>query len=258
MPDAIAVPAGATLLFSSHAAGMQTYECQNGLWAFRAPKAALFDPQTEHLTGIHYGGIDRGYTAGPWWESVVDGSRIRGGNAKSAPSPNPASIPLLRLEVLERYGTGVFSPVSYIQRLNTEGGVGPTGKCGAGAQRLCPLHGGLLFLRCSRSAVVGYRGSASIASELLCEAGDRRPGQRVLDVEAGNGNATLAAARRWADVVSTNKVPALFERGRVRAEAEHLKITVREADAAEQLPSVDGSFDVVLSVFGVMFAADEA
>ena len=145
VPDAIAVPDGATLLFSSHAAGMQTYECHNGLWAFRAPKATLFDPQTEHLTGIHYGGIDRGYTAGPWWESLLDGSRIRGGNAKSAPSPTPASIPLLRLEVLERYGTGVFSPVSYIQRLNTEGGVGPTGTCGAGAKRLVPYTADYYF-----------------------------------------------------------------------------------------------------------------
>jgi len=55
--------------------------------------------------------------------------------ADSAPSPNANSIPLLRLEVLERQGTGMFSPVSYIQRLNTTGGVGPTGACATGAQR---------------------------------------------------------------------------------------------------------------------------
>ncbi len=131
----IEVPSGYTLLFSRHAKGVQTYECQNGQWAFRAPIAGLFDPQDHHLTGIHYGGIDRGLTPGPWWESLSDGSRVRAGNPVSAPSPNANSIPLLRLEVLEREGAGEFSPVSYIQRLNTVGGVGPTGACGAGARR---------------------------------------------------------------------------------------------------------------------------
>jgi hypothetical protein len=129
------VPPGYVLLFSRHAAGVQTYECQNGVWAFRAPRAVLFNPHSHQLSAIHYGGIDRGLTAGPWWESVYDGSRIRGGNAVSAPSPNANSIPLLRLEVLERQGSGVFSQVSYIQRLNTVGGVGPTGACSTGARR---------------------------------------------------------------------------------------------------------------------------
>jgi uncharacterized protein DUF3455 len=135
VPAPIAVPPGYVLLFSSHAKGVQTYECQNGQWAFRAPKAVLFDAQYRQLTAIHYGGIDRGLTPGPWWESLRDGSRIRAGNAVSAPSPNANSIPLLRLEVLERQGTGVFSQVSYIQRLNTVGGVGPTGVCQPGARR---------------------------------------------------------------------------------------------------------------------------
>ena len=107
-------------------------------------KGALFDPQSYQLTGIHYGGIDRGLTPGPWWESLEDGSRIRGGNPVSAPSPNANSIPLLRLEVLERQGSGVFSPVSYIQRLNTKGGVGPTGQC-QGHAAPGSLHGGLRF-----------------------------------------------------------------------------------------------------------------
>src|SRR5262245_43819272 len=71
----------------------------------------------------------------------------------------------------------------------------------------------------------------SITGELLCEAVDLRPGQRVLDVAAGNGNATLAAARRWADVTSTDYVPALLERGRARATAERLPATFQEADA---------------------------
>jgi hypothetical protein len=135
VPEAIAVPPGSVLLLSSHAKGVQTYECNNGQWAFRAPRAELFDPQSHQRMAIHYGGINRGLTPGPWWESVRDGSRIRGGNAVSAPSPNADSIPLLRLEVLERQGSGVFTPVSYIQRLNTMGGVGPTGACQPGERR---------------------------------------------------------------------------------------------------------------------------
>jgi len=75
-------------------------------------------------------------------------------------------------------------------------------------------------------------------------------------VAAGNGNASLAAARRWCDVVATDYVPALLERARERARAEHLDMQFREADA-EALPFPDGSFDVVVSVFGVMFTPDQ-
>ena len=103
-------------------------------------------------------------------------------------------------------------------------------------------------------AVIGT--TLSITGEMLCEAVELRPGQRVLDVAAGNGNATLAAARRWADVTSTDYVPALLERGRARAAAERLPVTFREADA-EDLPFADSSFDVVLSVFGVMFTPNQ-
>jgi hypothetical protein len=145
VPGTIAVPAGSVLLFSRHAKGVQIYECLNGQWAFHAPQALLFDAKSNRPTGIHYGGIDRGLTPGPWWESVEDGSRIRGGSALSAPSPNANSIPLLRLEVLEREGTGVFSPVSYIQRLNTKGGVGPSGGCQTGLQRRVPYTADYYF-----------------------------------------------------------------------------------------------------------------
>ncbi len=99
-------------------------------------------------------------------------------------------------------------------------------------------------------AVIGT--TLAITGELLCEAVELRPDQRVLDVAAGNGNATVAAARRWADVTSTDYVAALLERGRAKADAEHLPVTFQEADA-EDLPFEDSSFDVVLSVFGVMF-----
>jgi ubiquinone/menaquinone biosynthesis C-methylase UbiE len=102
-------------------------------------------------------------------------------------------------------------------------------------------------------AVVGT--TLQIVGEQLCEALDLRSGQRVLDVAAGNGNVSLAAARRWCDVVSTDYVPALLERGRERAAADRLDIDFRVADA-EALPFADGSFDAVVSTFGVMFTAD--
>lgn len=103
-------------------------------------------------------------------------------------------------------------------------------------------------------AVVGT--TLQIVGETLCEALDVRAGDRVLDVAAGNGNATLAAARRWCDVVSTDYVGALLERGRARASAEGLPVRFEEADA-ENLPYADGSFDVVLSTFGVMFTPQQ-
>jgi len=103
-------------------------------------------------------------------------------------------------------------------------------------------------------AVVGT--TLQIVGEQLCEALDVRAGQKVLDVAAGNGNATLAAARRWCDVTSTDYVPALLSRGRERAAAERLKIEFQEADA-EALPFPDTAFDVVMSTFGVMFTADQ-
>ncbi len=103
-------------------------------------------------------------------------------------------------------------------------------------------------------AVVGT--TLQIVGESLCEALDLRAGQKVLDVAAGNGNATLAAARRWCDVTSTDYVPALLERGRARAGAEGLAVQFREADA-ENLPFENEAFDVVVSTFGVMFTPDQ-
>jgi ubiquinone/menaquinone biosynthesis C-methylase UbiE len=103
-------------------------------------------------------------------------------------------------------------------------------------------------------AVVGT--TLQIVGEELCEALDVRSGQRVLDVAAGNGNAALAAARRWCDVTATDYVPQLLERARERAGADRLQMAFREADA-ESLPFADASFDVVLSTFGVMFTPNQ-
>ena len=103
-------------------------------------------------------------------------------------------------------------------------------------------------------SVIGI--TLQIVGERLCEAIDIRSGERVLDVAAGNGNASLAAARHWCDVVATDYVGALLDCARARAIAEGRQIEFREADA-ESLPFADSSFDVVLSTFGVMFAPDQ-
>ncbi len=102
-------------------------------------------------------------------------------------------------------------------------------------------------------AVLGV--TLQIVGESLAEAVDIRADERVLDVAAGNGNATLAAARRFADVTSTDYVPDLLDNGRTRAAAEGLEVDFRVADA-EDLPFPDGYFDVALSTFGAMFTPD--
>jgi len=102
-------------------------------------------------------------------------------------------------------------------------------------------------------AVIGV--TLQIVGESLAEAADIRAGERVLDVAAGNGNATLAAARRFAEVTSTDYVSVLLDKGRARAAAEGLQVNFRTADA-EDLPFEDGGFDAALSTFGAMFTPD--
>ena len=103
-------------------------------------------------------------------------------------------------------------------------------------------------------AIIGT--TLQIVGEQLAEAMDLRAGQTVLDVAAGNGNVSLAAARRWCEVTSTDYVESLLARGRRRAEAEGLKIKFQIADA-EDLPFPDASFDAVVSTFGGMFSPDQ-
>ena len=103
-------------------------------------------------------------------------------------------------------------------------------------------------------AVIGR--TVQIVGEQLAEAMDLRAGQTVLDVAAGNGNITLAAARRWCEVTSTDYVESLLALGRKRAEAEGLQVKFQFADA-EDLPFADASFDAVVSTFGGMFSPDQ-
>ena len=96
----------------------------------------------------------------------------------------------------------------------------------------------------------------TIHGELLCEALDIHPGERVLDVAAGSGAAAVAAARRWADVIATDLIDQLLDSARLIAEAFGLSVRTQVADA-QDLPFEDDSFDVVMSTFGSMFAPDQ-
>ncbi|MEZ5064028.1 MAG: class I SAM-dependent methyltransferase [bacterium] len=98
--------------------------------------------------------------------------------------------------------------------------------------------------------------SLQLVGETLCEAADVRGDERVLDVAAGTGNAALAAARRWAQVTAADYVESLLDRTRVRAEADGMALETRVADA-EALPFENGSYDKVLSTFGIMFAPNQ-
>jgi ubiquinone/menaquinone biosynthesis C-methylase UbiE len=103
-------------------------------------------------------------------------------------------------------------------------------------------------------AVIGT--TLQLVGELLAEACDLRCDEQVLDVAAGNGNATLAAARRGCRVTSTDYVSSLLEHGAERARADGLQVSFQLADA-EALPFADAHFDGVLSTFGVMFSPDQ-
>jgi SAM-dependent methyltransferase len=100
-------------------------------------------------------------------------------------------------------------------------------------------------------------GIVVMVAEELAEALDVVPGERILDVACGSGNGAIAAARRaWGNTVGSDFVPALLERGRERAAAERLEVEFVEGDAVD-LPFDEGEFDVVMSIFGAMFAADQ-
>jgi SAM-dependent methyltransferase len=93
-------------------------------------------------------------------------------------------------------------------------------------------------------------------AERLVENAELRAGWRVLDVATGSGNAAIAAARHGAEVVGLDYVPALLERGRIRAAAEGLPVSFVEGDA-QALPFANDEFDAAISVYGAMFAPDQ-
>jgi hypothetical protein len=129
-PPNLAVPGGHFTAFQLMAEGVQIYACQARPddpsafeWAFRAPEATLMNMSGE-IVGTHY--------VGPTWEGL-DGSKVVGAARANADSPDPAAIPWLLLEVQSSAGTGVFTTVSYIQRLDTVGGRAPADGCGPAA-----------------------------------------------------------------------------------------------------------------------------
>lgn len=134
-PPEIAVPEGNPLVLAAAARGVQIYECaaEGGAepaWKLHAPRADLLDDSGATIA-THFGGVDKGLPPGPYWEAK-DGSRVHG--AKPVSVPNPGTIPLLRLEAADTSGTGVFTKVAFIQRLETTGGVAPAGACEVGKQ----------------------------------------------------------------------------------------------------------------------------
>jgi Protein of unknown function (DUF3455) len=140
LPDAIAAP-GETAILKLHAEGAQVYECKNGMdgaltWAFREPIATLF--QDGKTVGRHY--------AGPTWE-LSDGSAIVGQVAGTSPGSVALDIPWLKLTVTSKRGTGVLSPMTTVQRINTVGGR-LTGACyKAGTYESVPYAADYVFLK---------------------------------------------------------------------------------------------------------------
>jgi hypothetical protein len=132
IPSELQVPAGHRLVLSALGRGVQIYDCPAGVWVFREPAAAIL--RGERTVAVHY--------AGPTWQSVKDGSKVV---ARPEPqfrvvvqAPHPErDIPWLRLETIGT-GPGLFGQVVYVQRLETRGGVAPTGTCAAGASVAVP------------------------------------------------------------------------------------------------------------------------
>jgi hypothetical protein len=140
LPDAIAAP-GETVVLTVHAEGAQVYECKAGAdgklgWVFREPIATLLvDGKT---VGRHY--------AGPNWEHS-DGSAVVGKVIGNAPGAAPNDIPWLKLDVATHRGSGVLSPVTTVQRINTKGGK-LAGACDtAGGFSSAPYSADYVFLR---------------------------------------------------------------------------------------------------------------
>jgi Protein of unknown function (DUF3455) len=132
VPAAIRVPPGNRLIAQFDAQGVQVYQCTGGAWKFLEPVAALGDPGP---AVIHF--------RGPSWESIRDGSLVEA--ATVASSPVPGAIPQLLLQATTTRGAGIFGNVTYVQRLDTAGGLAPTTTCKDGQTQGVPYTADYLF-----------------------------------------------------------------------------------------------------------------
>lgn len=149
-PDAIAVPAGHTLAMTAMGAGELAYECKAKAdmagkyeWAFAGPTAVLYDKTSKAAVGKYY--------AGPTWEAN-DGSKVSGKQLALSPSADPASIPLQLVQAAPAMGKGAMMGISYIQRINTKGGVAPAEPCDAakvGTRKMVKYEADYLFYKAS-------------------------------------------------------------------------------------------------------------
>jgi Protein of unknown function (DUF3455) len=125
VPTELRVPDGYKRVLESVGRGVQIYDCVDGAWKFREPSAAIFDQRSGEAVAIHY--------VGPTWQSIRDGSKVVGAVKARRDAPNPQrDIPWLLLQATSTAGPGLFADVEYIQRLDTTGGVAPTGTCTTG------------------------------------------------------------------------------------------------------------------------------
>ena len=130
-PPELRVPDGHHRVLQSIGRGVQIYDCVDGAWKFREPAAAIIDERTDKVVALHY--------VGPTWQSIRDGSKVTAAVKARRDAPNPQrDTPWLLLEATSTAGPGLFADVRYIQRLHTEGGVGPVGACTPGSSVSIP------------------------------------------------------------------------------------------------------------------------
>jgi hypothetical protein len=127
----VAVPTGNKLTASLQGIGVQIYQCTGGAWTLLEPAATLSDPkQDKGSVALHF--------KGPVWVSVVDGSEVGATAVPGAAVKHSDAIPELLLKANENHGSGMFGKVSYVQRLQTKGGLAPASSCTDGAQKSVP------------------------------------------------------------------------------------------------------------------------
>ena len=138
IPAELRVEAGYQRVLESIGRGVQIYDCVDAAWKFREPAAAIFDKQSGEVTAIHY--------VGPTWESIRDGSKVVAAVKARRDAPNPQTdIQWLLLQATTNSGPGVFADVKFIQRLDTAGGVAPTGACTTGQSVSVPYKATYVF-----------------------------------------------------------------------------------------------------------------